>query len=144
MLLTGDADTQKHALAVRQGALGVVLKERAPDVLLRAIEKVNQGEVWLERSMVATALTGIWKSQQAPEVDPHAEKIASLSERELEVIDLIAKGLKNQQIADALFISESTVRRHLSSIFTKLEVNDRLELLVYTMQHGIIKPPTRS
>jgi DNA-binding NarL/FixJ family response regulator len=141
ILLTGDRDPQKHAHAVRLGALGVVLKDRAPEVLLRAIEKVNEGEVWLERGMVATALTGIWKCQQQAPVDSESQKIASLTEREREVIDLIAKGFKNQQIGDALFISEPTVRRHLGSIFAKLDITDRLGLLVYAFQHSIITPP---
>jgi DNA-binding NarL/FixJ family response regulator len=144
ILLTGDSNPEKHARAVRLGALGVVLKDRAPEVLLNAIEKVSQGEVWLERNMVATALTEIWKSQQPPKADPEADRIDSLTERECEVINLIAKGLKNQQIGDALFISESTVRRHLGSIFSKLEVADRLELLVYAVQHGIITVASRA
>jgi DNA-binding NarL/FixJ family response regulator len=144
ILLTGDHDSQKHAQAVRLGALGVVLKDRAPDVLLRAIEKVSLGEVWLERNMMATALTHMWQSQQPVTLDPEAEKIASLTEREREVIELIAKGLKNQQIGDALFISEPTVRRHLGSIFAKLDISDRLGLLVYAFQHNILTPPKQN
>jgi DNA-binding NarL/FixJ family response regulator len=140
LLLTGLNDRDAHSRAVRSGALGVVLKERAPEVLLQAIQKVHQGEVWLERTMVATALTGMWRDSPQQEVDPEASKIAELTEREYEVIMLVAQGLKNQQIADRLFVSEPTVRRHLSSIFTKLDVADRLDLVVYAFQHGLATP----
>lgn len=138
VVLTGDRDPGKHTRAVRLGALGVVLKDRAPDVLLLAIEKVVAGQVWLERNVVATALTDIWQSRQPPPANPEAAKIASLTARELEIIDLVAKGMKNQKIGEALFMSEPTVRRHLGSIFAKLEVADRLELLVYAIQHGVV------
>jgi DNA-binding NarL/FixJ family response regulator len=137
LLLTGSHDAESHARAVRTGALGVVHKERAPDSLITAIKKVHAGEVWLERTMVATALTGIWAR---PQEDPEVEKIASLTPREHEVIALIGQGLRNQQIADRLVISEATVRRHLSAIFEKLEVSDRLDLVVYAFQHEVVKP----
>ena len=138
LLLTASCDTETHARAVRIGALGVVTKERAPEVLLTAIDKVHNGEAWLERTVVATALTGIW--QGGAEQDPVVEKIASLTPRENDVIALIGEGLKNQQIADRLFLSEATVRRHLGSIFLKLEVSDRLDLVVFAFQHGLVKP----
>lgn len=143
IVLTGDRDPRKHAQAVRLGALGVVLKDRAPESLLLAIEKVSEGEVWLERHVVAAALTDMRQSHQSPEVNPETEKIASLSAREREVIEMIAKGCKNQNIGEALFISEPTVRRHLGSIYEKLKVADRLELLVYAIEHGIVIMPHR-
>jgi DNA-binding NarL/FixJ family response regulator len=140
ILLTGVSDVDTHARAVRMGALGVVLKDSAPEVLLKAIEKVHQGEVWLERSMVATALSACAEAVMENATTPKRKRIATITEREHEVIALIGEGLRNQQIADKLFISEATVRRHLSSIFLKLEVSDRLDLVVYAFQHGIINP----
>jgi DNA-binding NarL/FixJ family response regulator len=130
-----------HRRAITSGAVGIVLKEQASEVLLKAIARVHEGEVWVDRSMMSEVLAAFTSGRG--NADPEQEKIDSLTEREREVIDLIAKGMKNQQIADALFISESTVRRHLSSIFTKLDVTDRLELLIYTLQHGVIAPPSR-
>ena len=143
IVLTGDRDPRKHTRAVGLGALGVVMKDRAPEVLLLAIEKVAQGETWLEPHVMAGALTDLWKNRQPPQENPEAEKIASLTEREKEVIELVAKGFKNQKIGETLFISEPTVRRHLGGIFSKLEVADRLELLVYALEHGIVAMPNR-
>ncbi len=144
IVLTGDRDPHKHMRAVGLGALGVVLKDRAPEVLLLAIEKVTVGEAWLERHLIADSLTDIWKNRQPPRADPEAEKIASLTPREREVIELVAKGFKNQKIGETLFISEPTVRRHLGVIFSKLEVTDRLELLVYAIEHNIVVRPQRA
>jgi DNA-binding NarL/FixJ family response regulator len=83
---------------------------------------------------------------QAPEIDPGEQRIASLTEREREVIALIAEGLKNKQIGQRLFISETTVTHHLSSIFSKLDVSDRLELVIYTFAHKLasVPPPTNN
>ena len=70
-----------------------------------------------------------------------AYRIASLSDREIEVVDLIGEGMKNKEIAAKLSISESTVRHHLTSIFGKLDVSDRLELIIYAYQHKLAKLP---
>jgi DNA-binding NarL/FixJ family response regulator len=77
---------------------------------------------------------------QQPDTDK--QKIASLTEREREVITLVGEGLKNKQIAARLFISETTVTHHLSSVFSKLEVSDRLELIIYAFRHGLAKLPS--
>ena len=73
--------------------------------------------------------------------DPEALKIATLTSREIEVVVLIGQGLRNKQIGERLFISETTVRHHLTSIFDKLEVADRLELMMYAYQHGLARVP---
>jgi DNA-binding NarL/FixJ family response regulator len=72
---------------------------------------------------------------------PEAERIAALSQREREVVTLIGQGLKNKQIAENLSISEITVRHHLTSIFTKLDISDRLELIIYAYRHGLAQLP---
>jgi DNA-binding NarL/FixJ family response regulator len=69
-------------------------------------------------------------------------KIASLTRRQREVIQLICEGMKKKQIAERLFISYTTVRHHLSSIYTKLDVSDRLELVIYAYRYGLDKPPS--
>jgi DNA-binding NarL/FixJ family response regulator len=74
-------------------------------------------------------------------VDPEIAKIESLTDREREVIGLIGEGLKNKQVGERLFISETTVTHHLSSVFSKLEVSDRLELIIYAFRHGLAKMP---
>jgi len=110
-------------------------------MLLKAINKVHQGEVWLDRSLMGSVLD---EMTQAPEADPQKAKIDSLTDREREVIALIAEGLKNKQIGQRLFISETTVTHHLSSIFSKLEVSDRLELVIYAFSRNLAKMPQKA
>jgi DNA-binding NarL/FixJ family response regulator len=129
LVLTGLRDTDAHRQAVQLGAMGVVLKEHAPDVLIKAIEKVHAGEIWLDRPTMS--------GRDQKEVDPEQTKIKSLTQREREVVALIAEGLKNRQIGERLFISETTVTHHLSSIYSKLGVSDRLELVIYAFTHKI-------
>jgi DNA-binding NarL/FixJ family response regulator len=135
IILTGVRNSELQQHAVRLGAVGLVLKERAATTLLRAIERVYAGEVWLERTMMASVLQRMTRAAQR--VDPEADKIASLTAREREVITLIGEGLRNRQVADRLFISETTVRHHLTSIYDKLGVADRLELVIYAYRHGL-------
>ena len=139
LILTGVKDAEMHRRAARLGAAGLVLKEQAAEVLLKAIRKVHQGEVWLDRSMMGTILNEMTQADKKPA--PDVSNIASLTAREKEVIALIAEGLKNKQIAERLFISETTVTHHLSSIFSKLGVSDRLELVIYAFAHGVAKMP---
>jgi DNA-binding NarL/FixJ family response regulator len=144
LILTGMIDTELHHRAVRLGAMGLVLKSEVSGTLIKAIIKVQDGEVWLHRSMVASILSELSLPQQNREPDPVARRIASLTEREREVIKLIGEGLKNKQIGERLFISETTVRHYLTSIFGKLQVTDRLELIIYANKHGLVKLPVSS
>jgi len=116
------------------------LKQQAADLLLKAIKKVHAGEVWIDRSMMSSVLSDV-RSERHEETDPEAPKIASLTPREREVIALVSEGLKNKLIGERLFISETTVTHHLSSIFSKLDVSDRLELIIYAFRHGLAKIP---
>ncbi len=138
LVLTGVQNPDAHRRAIRRGAMGIVLKEHAADQLLKAIKKVHEGEVWIERSMIGTMIQELHKP--AP-VDPEVTKIESLTDREREVIALIGEGLKNKQVGERLFISETTVTHHLSSVFSKLEVSDRLELIIYAFRHGLAPIP---
>jgi DNA-binding NarL/FixJ family response regulator len=138
LILTGVQNPESHRTAIRRGAMGIVLKEHAADLLLKAINKVHEGEVWVERSMMSSILQNLNKPAA---VDPEQPKIKSLTEREREVINLVGEGLKNKQIGERLFISETTVTHHLSSIFSKLEVSDRLELIIYAFRNGLAKVP---
>ena len=138
--LTGIRDREIHRQAVLLGAMGVVPKEKAADVLVSAIERVHAGEAWLDPSLVAGVLNQVSRAKPA-KTDPDTERIASLTNREREVIALLGEGIKNKEIAERLFISETTVRHHLTSIFDKLEVADRVELLIYALRHGLASPP---
>ena len=141
LILTGLRDAEVHRRAVRLGAMGVVVKDKAAEVLLQAIEKVHAGEVWLERTMMAATLRELTRRGTATPHDPEAAKIATLTAREREVIALVGTGLKNRQIAQRLFISETTVRHHLTAVFAKLGVADRLELVIYAYRHGLATAP---
>jgi len=140
LVLTGVQSTDSHRMAIRRGAMGIVLKQQAADLLLKAIQKVHAGEVWIDRSMISSVLADV-RSENHEAPDPEADKIASLTRREREVIALVSEGLKNKVIGERLFISETTVTHHLSSIFSKLDVSDRLELIIYAFRHALAKLP---
>lgn len=141
LMLTGVRDPEEHHRAVRLGAMGVVLKEKAADDLLKAIEKVHAGEVWLDGALMARVLGRSGPVGEVAPVNPETARIGSLTEREREVIALICEGLQNKLIGERLFISETTVRHHLTSIFDKLGVSNRLELVIYAYRHGLAKLP---
>lgn len=139
LILTGVQNPDSHRMAIRRGAMGIVLKEHAADLLLKAIEKVYERQVWIERSMMSSIIHEFSQNTR----DPEQEKIGSLTDREREVIALVGEGLKNKQIANRLFISETTVTHHLSAAFSKLDVSDRLELTIYAFRHGLAKIPQK-
>jgi two-component system nitrate/nitrite response regulator NarL len=137
IVLTGVRDVEMHRRAICLGAVGLVHKEKAAEVLLEAIAKVSAGEVWLDNLLVASVLSAMTRPGASQAIDPEAIKIKELTVREREIIKLIGQGLKNRAIADRLCISEATVRHHLTSIFAKLGVGDRLELAIYAYRHGL-------
>ena len=139
ILVTSAYNSQVFLQAVQNGVMGVVTKTQRPEILIKAIEKVHAGEVWIERSLMANLLTRLSHNNGPNESNPETERIQQLSDRERQIIRLIGHGLKNKQIAAQLSISEITVRHHLTSIFSKLEVSDRLELLVYAHRSGLAK-----
>jgi DNA-binding NarL/FixJ family response regulator len=141
ILLTSIEESPILHLAVQMGAMGVVSKTGNRQTLYKAIEKVYAGEVWIDRAMIANVLTQISRSRLEDQGDPEIARMASLSEREREVIGLIGKGLKNKEIATQLSISEITVRHHLSSIYNKLDVANRLELTIYAYRNGLADLP---
>ena len=140
LVLTGSRDSETHQKAAHFGAMGVVLKEDAADLLLKAVEKVYLGEAWLDRLTLGKLIFQL-SSHNKESLDPQRKKISSLTERERQVIALIAEGLKNKQIAERLFISPTTVTHHLSSIYSKLGVSDRLELVLYAFANKLAKMP---
>ena len=143
ILLTGLRDAEQHRRAVRLGAMGLVRKEQAFGVLLTAITKVAAGEAWLDPAMVASVLTELAHARAVGQPDPETATLALLTSREREVIGLICEGLPNKQIGQRMAISETTVRHHLTSIFDKLGVTSRLELVIYAYRQGLNSPPPR-
>jgi DNA-binding NarL/FixJ family response regulator len=141
LVLSKAEDPELHRQAVRLGAAGILSKDMASGMLIKAIERVHAGESWLDRFTTASLLRELSPRNRKANQDPEVKKKASLTDREREVIALIGKGLKNKQIADALFISDITVHHHLTSIYAKLEVADRFELLIYSYRNGLAEIP---
>ena len=139
IVLSDRTHAADHKMLVERGATGLVLKNEGPEVLIKAIRKVHAGEVWLDRTLTARVLAR--NAQHRYVRDREAEKIASLTRREHEVIALVGEGLKNAAIAERLFVSEATVRNHLTSILSKLELTDRFELAVYAFRHALVHFP---
>ncbi|WP_306392977.1 response regulator [Telluria beijingensis] len=137
VILSANRDQATLAAAVKAGARGVVSKEAPTDDVLMAVKKVHGGELWLDQSLMQALLGQL--VAPAPKADPEAGRIASLTAREREVIGMIVqgKGALNKDLAERAFISERTLRNHLTTIYQKLDVANRLELYVYATKHGI-------
>jgi DNA-binding NarL/FixJ family response regulator len=148
ILLTGSPDSPGVAEALEGGAAGVVLKQQDPEILLKAIDKVHAGELWLDRRATARMLTGLAgtdgreRSDDDRAADADRQRAASLTRREREVAALVGEGLRNTQIAERLRISEITVRNHLTSTFRKLRLTSRFQLVIYAFQHGLAELPS--
>jgi DNA-binding NarL/FixJ family response regulator len=138
ILLTGASTEEQIERAIQAGATGLVYKEEAPEVLIRAIRKVHSGEAWLSRAVMTSALS---RFRHPPDSktssNTEAGKIETLTAREREIVALIAKGLNRKKVSERLFVSEATVRNHLSSIFAKLGVSNQFELAFYAQRHGL-------
>lgn len=141
VVLTGVREAEAHRAAVLHGALGVVSKETAAGVLVDAIEKVHAGEAWLDPLLMANVIGEVSRAGRVVRDDPEAAKIASLTAREGEVIACICAGLSTKGAAERLCISEKTLNHHLGSIFGKLGVGSRSELVVYAYRHGLAELP---
>jgi len=139
LVLTGETSQEAVIGVVRLGARGVVFKKRAAAELRKAIQKVHEGELWLDRLSLAMLVT------EATRPDPSRggkgqSRFGLLTGREREVTALVTKGYKNKEIGERLFISETTVRHHLTTIFKKLNVSSRFELITYLHRHRVSAP----
>jgi DNA-binding NarL/FixJ family response regulator len=141
LILSDSADPGLQEKAIRLGAIGVVSKNKPADVLIKAVERVHAGEAWIDRTTIASVLGGLSPANRNKKRDPKETKIASITAREREVIRLVGEGLNARQIAERLFISEVTVHHHLTSIYAKLEVAGRLELLIFAYSNGLAEIP---
>jgi DNA-binding NarL/FixJ family response regulator len=136
LVLTEATDRELHQEAIRLGASGVMSPERSPDALVKALACINRGEYWIDRVMAAALAQASRTGQRGAGVA--AVGVAALTARERGIVTLIADGLRNKEIGVRLNISEITVRHHLTSIFAKLEVPDRLALIVYAFRNGFV------
>ena len=142
LVLTGSDNMDRHRAAMMKGARGVVHKSAPAQTILRAIEKVNNGEVWLDRALLGEVfglLTDDTPAAKPRQLDPDALRIASLTPREREIVVTMvhSAGAKQLAVADELGMSEHTLRNHLTTIYSKLGVRGRLELYVFSTRHGL-------
>jgi DNA-binding NarL/FixJ family response regulator len=145
LILTGLRDESIHHKAVLAGARGVVEKEARAEAILSAIAKVHEGEVWLDRAATGRLLVEISRKRANRDTpSPAQQKISTLTLREREIIALTAThaGATARTIAEKLHISEHTLRNHLTSIYEKLGVANRLELFAFAHQHKLAGPKT--
>jgi DNA-binding NarL/FixJ family response regulator len=136
ILLTAAIDQPDIVRALQLGARGVVLKESATSLLLKAIRIVLDGGYWVGRESVSDLLIAL-KSLGPAGAPPPAPPVG-LTARELQIVGLIVAAAGNKKIADTLNISEKTVKHHLTNIFEKLGVANRLELALYASQHNLL------
>lgn len=134
IILTSYHEDEHIFPAIRAGGLSYVLKDIDPDDLAEVIRKAQRGEAVLN-SQVATRMVQEIRGGQKEELNPFTE----LTDREMEVLRLLATGKNNQEIAEALFISEKTVKTHLTNILSKLHLSDRTQAAVFAWQAGLIR-----
>src|SRR5579862_4358409 len=143
IVLTASEDKNEFVQAMKLGTSGIVLKQSATDLLIKSIRKVNAGEIWLDSHTTAAVMrqfaTGADEPVPgAPPTSSSRERERSLlSQREREIVALVAQGFKNKEMAEKMFISEQTVKNHLHNIFDKLGVSDRLELALYAIHNNL-------
>jgi two-component system, NarL family, nitrate/nitrite response regulator NarL len=137
ILLTSRHDPEFLGEALRSGARGVFQCNKPVHFIPQAIRKVTNGGLWFERAHAEHVLDRL-VSRRNETQDPEDHKIAAVTAREREVIGLICKGLKNREISEQLHISEVTVSHHLTSIFRKLEVSDRISLILYSVRNRVV------
>ena len=137
IMLTIHEDKEYLLETMKIGANGYVLKDSDADSLIGAIRDVNGGGTYIQPSIASLLVEGI--SGNDKELNKDLLKIESLTKREYEVLTLIAEGLNNKDIADKLYISEKTVKNHVSSIFKKIGVNDRIQAAIFAFKTNIKK-----
>jgi DNA-binding NarL/FixJ family response regulator len=137
MLTTFDLDEPVYA-ALRAGASGFLLKDIKPGDLAEAVRVVARGDALLAPSVTRRLLDRFAGGMVVS--PPGSEKLSRLSTREAEVLTLVARALSNAEIAERLFLSQATVKSHLSAILTKLDLRDRVQAAVFAYESGLVRP----
>jgi two-component system nitrate/nitrite response regulator NarL len=150
IVLTASEDKNEFVQAMKLGCSGIVLKQTAPDLIVKSIRKVHSGEIWLDSHTTAAVMrqfsTALEGANGTSSGGGKSRERSPLSTREREIVALVAQGFKNKEMAEKMFISEQTVKNHLHNIFDKLGVSDRLELALYAIHKGLHltgEPPIR-
>jgi two-component system, NarL family, nitrate/nitrite response regulator NarL len=141
IVLTASDDKNEFVQAMKLGTSGIVLKQTATDLLIKSIRKVHAGEIWLDSHTTAAVIRQFVSAEEVPPPSqmaaPRERERSPLSQREREIVALVAQGFKNKEMAEKMFISEQTVKNHLHNIFDKLGVSDRLELALYAIHNNL-------
>ncbi len=138
VLLSAAVEKEQIPEAMRMGARGVISKESATRLLFKCIRTVIAGQYWVGREQV-TDLVDAFRAVRSNEGESK-EKSYGLTRRELEIVEAIVSGCSNREIAQKLSLSEDTVKHHLTHIFDKLGVYNRLELAMFAVNHGLARP----
>lgn len=144
LLFASSENKEEFVEAMKFGCSGVLLKDTPTPLIEKSIQKVHAGEIWLDSNTTAAVIRQFASPTEFsnPHINgkPNRER-AQLSQREREIIVLIAQGYKNKEIAEKMFITEQTVKNHLHNVFDKLGVSDRLELALYAIHNSLhLKP----
>ncbi|MDW0118660.1 response regulator transcription factor [Sporosarcina thermotolerans] len=136
LILTTFNDSEYIFDALEEGANGYLLKDMPTDTIVQAILTVHHGGVVLPKEFTSQVLTELRVNNHANMTELPA-RLKELSDREVEVLNLLGEGLNNREIADALFITEGTVKNHVSNVIQKLGLRDRTQAAIYAVRHGI-------
>jgi DNA-binding NarL/FixJ family response regulator len=140
VLILTTFDHDEHVFAtLRAGASGFLPKDTAPDALLEAVRVVAAGEALLAPGVTRRLVEEFVRRSPEPPVAP-PPGLALLTEREVEVLKVVARGLSNEEIADELVVTYATVKTHVSRLLTKLDARDRAQLVVIAYESGVVQP----
>jgi DNA-binding NarL/FixJ family response regulator len=139
LVLTSFTEGDKILPAIQAGAHGYLLKDIAPQALAQAIRGAFAGDVQLHPTAAKKLMEAAAQGNTKPEHQKRVEGALELTERELEVVELIASGMNNRTIAERLFVSEKTVKTHVGNILQKLNLEDRTQVAIYAIRHGLAK-----
>ncbi|AXH91868.1 MULTISPECIES: response regulator [Micromonospora] len=139
ILTTFDRDDYLFA-ALRAGASGFLLKNGTPEDLVEAVRVVARGEGLIAPALTRRVISTFARPGAAPPDPRHDAATADLTPREREVLELVASGASNAEIADALRVGEATVKTHVSRVLAKLGLRDRVQAVVFAYEHGVVRP----
>ncbi|HZQ53840.1 MAG TPA: response regulator transcription factor [Bryobacteraceae bacterium] len=140
LLFASGENKDEFVEAMKLGCSGILMKDASPGLIEKSIHKVHEGEIWLDSNTTAAVIRQFATPGETPPAHTNGKpprERAQLSQREREIIVLIAQGYKNKEIAEKMFITEQTVKNHLHNIFDKLGVSDRLELALYAIHNSL-------